>query len=402
MTPGRLIVLVVIALQAFSPYAYAAGVGSAPDSLTFSLTRDGSETKTLVLLAESGARSTLSIVVTGEIGGWVDVTPFGSTTPTGVLEVGADGRALADVTISVPIDAANGTYTADIEIYLEDSNASIRAGVVVPVTVEVTGSAIVAGSLTSIATPSVASPGGEIIVTASVLNTGSVLARPTMVIALSDNGGVLGTNSTEFAPLAPGESADVSARVPARGSEGDRLAIEVVVLLDSIEIGRTTATIDVVPAVATTKITPLGIVIREPADTGGVTRLAGTFRNDGTEAVIVAFVGSVFLDGASTDSIESISVRAEPGQTASAELFVPIRSEGDYEITGRWEGDGFASEPVTFSWRVGLGLSLVPILGASIFAVLALVLVGASVRYWRQTLREDEVVPSIKVGSGSR
>lgn len=402
MTPGRLVALVVVVLQVFTPLAYAAGVGSAPDSLAFSLTREGSETKTLVLLTEPGAPTELRIVVAGEVGGWVVVTPFGSATPTEVLDVGADGRALASVTVSVPNDAANGIYMADIEVYIEDSDASIQAAVVIPVTVEVTGNAIVAGSLTDIATPSVASPGGEIIVSATVLNTGTVVARPVMVITLSDGSSVLGTNSTEFAVLAPGESADVSARLQARGTEGDRLSIEVIVMFGSTAIGRTTADIDVVSASATTRITPLGIVITEPAESGGVTGLAATFVNDGTQAVDVAFVGSVSRNGVPLDSVKSISVHAEPGESAGAEFFVPVDRDGDYEVNGRWEGDGLASDPVTFSWTVGSTFSLVPVFGVTVFSVLALVLVGAAIRYWRQLVREDETVRSIKVGVGSR
>ncbi len=401
MTLGRLIAVAVVILQAFTPFAYAGGVGSAPDSLEFSLTRDGRETRTLVLLAESVAGSALAVTVTGPAREWVTVTPFGSSAPSPTVEIGKDGRALVEVTVTIPFDAGNGTYVAAVEISTIAPAAKIQTAIAVPITIGVTGDATIAGSLERVVVPRAVPVGADIVVNATVTNTGTVTARPSMAITVSSQQDVRSRTTTEFAALRPGESVDLSARVEAVGVAGEELTMDLVVLLDSSEIGYETDVIDLTPAGATaTSVSPLDITVTDPAEPGGVTRLVVSFVNDGAEPVDVAFVGSASHDGAPIAAVRSIRVHAEPGEMGTAEIFVAIERDGKYEITGRWEGNDVASEAVALQWDVGSGFPV--FLFVSLFVVLTLLLGGATIRYWRQTEHETDSAPSITVGGSLR
>jgi len=400
VTLGRLIAVAVVILQAFTPFAYAGGVGSAPDSLEFSLTRDGRETRTLVLLAESVAGSALAVTVTGPAREWVTVTPFGSSVPLPTVEIGEDGRALVEVTVTIPFDAGNGTYVAAVEISTIAPAAKIQTAIAVPITIGVTGDAAIAGSLERVVVPRAVPVGADIVVNATVTNTGTVAARPSMAITISNQQDVRSRTTTEFAALRPGESVDLSARVEAVGVAGEELTMDLVVLLDSSEIGHETDVIDLTTAGSAASVAPLDITVTDPAEPGGVTRLVVSFVNDGLEPVAVTFIGSASRNGVPVTAVESIQVRADPGEIGTAEIFVTIERDGDYQIVGRWEGDGITSEPVSIEWGVGSAFPMFTLI--AVFAVLTLILIGATIRYWRQSEHDTDSAPSIAVGGSLR
>ncbi|MEZ5176406.1 MAG: hypothetical protein R2823_09410 [Acidimicrobiia bacterium] len=356
----------IVAVSLAASAALADGVGAAPESLDFTLTRDGSDTRTLTLISDPETATSVHLAVTGQAAPWITLTGPESNDPVEVVTADANGRAAIEVAVTPPADVNNGVYVAEIRVFTTDS--PIQAAVIVPVGIEIVGDAAISGALEVAAVPETVAEGSDLPVAVTVRNTGTVRVRPTLELSLTQGTETLATSRTEFDELAPGRVGDFVAVVEQPAAVGETVGLHLVLRFDQVEVARGTVSVEVVAAGGRSQaIIPGTIELIDRADPGGVARLVATFSNAGTGPVDARFVGSVSRDGEVAGPVESIHVTARPGVTDAVDLFVPIEAEGAYSIEGQWVSGGDPSgDPIIYEWSVGGGRALVPIAIAAI------------------------------------
>lgn len=380
--------LAIIATQFFASAALADGVGAAPDSLAFTLTREGSAGQVLVLIAEKEGPTQLALQIEGQAAGWITLSVPGSSEHVETVETRTSGRAVLDIDIEIPGDTGNGFYTAAIRVSTVEGD--LQAAVVIPIDIEVSGDAVVSGALVSTEIPPAVEERDSLRIVATVVNTGTVRVVPTVVLTVMDGAGSSAESSTELESLPPGATTELVSTITHTGRAGDALVMDLVVLFDSEVIAERTASVAVVEHDALLGVITHGTIeLVESADPGGVARLTATFTNEGATAADIMFSGAVSTDRGPSSSVNSIRMRTSAGATETVELFVPIETDGTYSISGRWVSTQASSDLVTFDWIVGSRYPWLPIVG--LFGAVALALAMLAV-YSKSRLDERQVV----------
>ena len=373
-----LISLIVATSLAASP-AHAAGIGVAPEAISFTLTRDGSARATLLVFDSDENQDGAELTLAGDVADWLTLAD--DEQPTVAFAFDQTGRVIVPVTAVVPSDAANGRYIAAIEVRPTGTTDSVRASVVVPVVIEVTGDAVVSGEAT-ITIPERAASSEAIPIAVAVENTGTVRVVPVVTYSVVDQAGGISTGVVRSDALAPGERVNVPVAASHGQPAGAEVDVDVAVSIDELPIAGSTGTVGIVEAAElTATLVPLDATVARTAGPGGIATITASVSNGGAADVATAFRGAVEVDGNIVDTVASIPLVVAPQATATVDLFVPVAEEGTYRVTGRWDGQEPESGDVVIEWRVGSAVSSWALLALGTVVVAGVVVLTFSLRH---------------------
>jgi hypothetical protein len=372
--------LAVFTASSFTAPAFGAGLGASPDSIEIATTREGTQTATLIIFVDGANIREVDAIVIGDAASWLSVDQTDRPPGFDRIVVGEDGRATVSITATVPADAPNGEHTAAIEVTASDQGADIITSVLVPVIVAVTGDAVVSGTADLVA-PAVVAEESPVPILASVTNTGTVIGVPVLAYTITSDDAIVANGTATGDAIKPGGTTEVRLEADHPAQAGSTVIVDVVVTINNTVIATSSHTIDVVDAgTASGGVTDVSLEVAESAGPGGVARVVASLSNSGPSDLATVFRAEITRDGLAIGEIESIRLLVAPGTTASVDLFVPIETDGTYEVSGRWEGQAPSSEDVTLSWTVGSAAPVSLLLAAAIISIVIIGLIAVRFR----------------------
>lgn len=345
---------------------------------------------------EFDSNTTISLATSGEVGDWT------TTQPSSGFLVPPRTHASIDLTIAVPSDAVNGTYTGKLHITAEPksqpdgSGAAIRYSVAVLLEVQVGGDPVhkvtfVGGGASDV------EAGSTPVVETMVANQGNVRERVEVCASVVPfEGGAPVAQARRTVTVLPGERATISfsfddalplgqyvARV-VPGCEGG----------EALELGDD-ASFKVVPPGTLGKDGLLRFLDHPPrAEVGRPVEIAGVFDNVGKVDVSRAvFTCRVYLDDALVHVIETEPRVVRQGDQAGLRGFFTPEEPGRYLLRGTVTYDGYETEERE-SFLIVQGETAAPgaadlLRDLAPYLIILGIVGGVGVHLWRRR-RDDE------------
>jgi hypothetical protein len=355
----------------------SAGVGVSPITLEFDdALRGGTFQQSLLLTNEPSGNAanpdegakllTFKVAATGQAGSWVSFAPVGSTTPKTSYELGLRERAEVAVTVAVPADAANGTYTAAVEVEATQdvdvagkSQAGVSSLAEVPITIVVGGTEKREAAVVDFAVDE-AEVGMTQRFQAKVRNTGNVTVLSQLDLVVTRDGGqpiTLSTKGGTF-PVAPGQTDSVFFDWETAEQLGGVYTAKFSVTDTAGGSPKVIGTNDVA-----FRLEPRGtftrsgqfadFVIREAPEVGGAGIVRGSFFNTGKIATNATLTAQVSRNGKLLKEVQSQPRNVRPGETGPIDLTIEAPEKGTYTVVGSFNFDGEVTEPKTVEFTVG-------------------------------------------------
>ena len=369
----------------------ARGVGVFPSEIDYGDTlRAGEYFKTIGVLNNENAEQTFSVAFDGQAAPWLSIVD--SNDRTKVLDsvtAPAKGQGRVLLRLVVPADVPNGAYTgvARVLTTVDEKNAgggsgsSVNVGAEISVTLNLTGTQEMVGSLTDMAVGDVET-GSPLRIKATVQNSGNVQFNPQIDLQVLDpQGAVLDTASFSEEVVYPGEIKILTPEWDTTGQKtGERIA-RVSVKLGNIDLGTREAHFNIVPLGTLSRAGALeGLSLEGTPSVGSVVKVVATFRNNGQIDERAQFLGEVFLDSVRVDAVTSDELVLFPGSVLPLELFVHVTQNGTYKVQGKvnYEGKETDVQELVFTVGGGGGLPTWAIFAGVVVAVILLLSGGVA------------------------
>lgn len=382
--------LVLILLP--TPMAAGGGIGIAPASLERADALRGNEYQWVVqVLNTTGGQLELSLGASGKTSQWVSF--YDKDTPTTVIESITAPSGVATpflVKITVPDDAANGTYTGSIyaetgTIGGEGGGQGIKLRASAIMTISVTGTEVLRGEVQRV-NVSYAEVGLPVNIEVIFVNTGNVVATPTISVTIKKDDEVLDEFSHTETAVGVDSRETIEMEWDTTGCEvgeyGDYTA------LVEVSLGGETITSKEVPFA----ILPpgssqagegklLGLEYEGQPATGATLKIQATFENSGSDETQAKLVAEVYRDGNFIEALQSEEYTIAAGEQESLATYFKPDQSGDYDIKGYINYDGKKTEVREVSFTLGGGTGGGPPFNLFIPAVVVIVILIGVIAY---------------------
>ena len=372
--PKNLIIAITALLILCSTVGADIGLGIAPASMTISDALKGGSYERMITVFNTGDDAgTFMLTAEGECSEWTSFyAEYDPNTPLVEVVIPAGGKAKVLVRLDIPGDIANADYAGTIYAQsipkekTDAEGAAAQAVIRIPskITIEVTGTQILKGTVKSITT-SDTEIGHPLKIKVLFQNEGNVVAKPTIAVAMTRDSELVDS----FVHDETGVKHDCEDTITVIRNTTDQ------------EVGDYTADVEISlggEVLATKslpfKILPFGTLTRQGELTSLVTegdplvgrmiKILADFGNTGKIDSRAAFKGELYRDGEFVDIIKSDEMLVEVGETCRLTSYYKIPSSGEYVVKGcaLYEGKETATLEVSFdvgSTKSG-GLSGIP------------------------------------------
>lgn len=346
--------IITILLMIVGP-ALAGGISVLPGAIDVSDALRGSTIfRDATLTNNTGVATPFNITFDGEAGAWMKlVDPEDRTTEiTQVLDADGSGTALL-IKIDVPKDIANRAYQGILNAVLappenSDEGLSVGLGVLVPITLEVSGDQVIAAILEdlSILDTEVGVPAR---VVASINNMGNIQVIPEFTLEILRDGAAISTTTVASQPSFPGEQSNFDVRWDTTNAEPGPYTARVSIDFGGVDLGTTDLDFVVHPAGALSRfVTFTSFETSGEAWAGGLAGFTALVDNPGQVDVSATIAGELTKDGAIVSTFESPPFLVMAGEQLSIPVNIEIPEEGDYVFTAHVVyGDGETTESLT-------------------------------------------------------
>ena len=263
------------------------------------------------------------------------------------------------VRFSIPEDAASGDYAATIdaetmpEAGVEGGQVGIKLRARANVSIEVTGEQILTGDVKSITARDV-EVNYPLKIKVEFVNTGNVVAQPSIDVAISKDGTAIDSCSSAEAKVKVGSRQIIPVEWDTAGRElGDYLAHAAVSLGGEVISTRE----------LNFAILPFGTLTREGVLTelslqgnpklGAMAKIQATFFNTGRIDTRAKFIGEAYCDNELVDALESEESLIPVGQEDTLTSYVNLERPGNYDIKGYINYEGKKTELKQISFTLG-------------------------------------------------
>ncbi|MDZ7727218.1 MAG: hypothetical protein U5Q44_02935 [Dehalococcoidia bacterium] len=307
----------------------------------------------------------------GEIADWISYAhPAEPDTAIDVIEVDAGSEQQILVHISIPADAANGTYTGTNRLDGYDPEAfETREGIVLGfqqrIALDVSGDQVLDLRAGAVQVSDV-EVGQPLALRANLTNLSNVAVRPHIDVAFRSHGEERRPVAIEAAriqvdtePLKVGERKTVEAPWDTTGQAPGLYTAACTISVQGEEIDRGAIDFNIVPFGSLRRdgaITAIEFV--EPPQPGTVAHANVIFQNGGEIESRASFIGQLYRDGVAIAQATSPGeVLARPGAEVSIDAFIdiPPDASGDYELRGRVHFEGAETDEFVKAFTVGGG-----------------------------------------------
>jgi len=360
---SKIIFAIGLILIILSSNTGAAGIAVSPSKIEMDDVLKGAEPERVLTVFNTATyEDTFALTVTGDISDWISFYHIDDpATPINNITIPAEDRAQVLVKFAIPADTAAGDgYTSKIYVQsIPPETGAGQAGQIavmikmpVDITINVTGTQTLAGTVESIATTDT-EVNVPLKIRVEFRNTGNVIAKPTVNVDISRDGAVVdsvtysdkevATNRKEIIPV-EWDTAEIKS--------GDYVA-KVSVLLGPEVLETKDLPFKLFPPGALTRQGNLTSTTceGEPA-VGAVTKILATFVNTGGIDTMAKFTGEVYVDGNLVGTVESNELLVPIGASETLTSYLTVDSPGNYVIKGHVEYEGRTTDTKELSFDV--------------------------------------------------
>jgi len=346
--------IIAILVMAVGP-ALAGGISVLPGAIDVNDALRGSTIfRDATLTNTTGVATPFDVTFDGEAGAWMKlVDPEDRTTEiTQVLDADGSGTALL-IRIDVPTDIANRAYQGILNAVLappenSDEGLSVGLGVLVPITLEVSGDQVIAAILEdlSILDTEVGVPAR---IVASINNTGNIQVIPEFTLEILRDGATISTTTSASQPSFPGEQSNFEVRWDTTSAEPGTYTARVSIDFEGVDLGTTDLDFVVHPVGSLSRfVTFTSLETSGEAWAGGLAGFTATVDNPGQVDTSATITGELTKNGAVVGTYESAPFLVKAGEQLSIPINIEVPDEGDFVFTARVVfGDGETTEPLT-------------------------------------------------------
>ena len=357
---SKIILAIGLILIIFSFNAWAAGIAVSPSKITINNVLKGTEPERVLTVFNTATHEdTFSLTVTGNITDWISFYRIDDpATPINNITIPAEDKAHVLVKFAIPTDTAAGDgYTSKIYVQsippeAEAGHAAVIIKMPIEVTIGVTGTQTLAGTVESIATTDT-EVNVPLRIRVEFRNTGNVIAKPTVNVDISRDGVVVDSVTYSDKEIATNRKETVRVEWDtAEIKSGDYVA-KVSVLLGGEVLETKELPFKLFPPGELTRHGTLNDMVceGEPA-VGAVTKVLVTFVNTGGIDTKARFAGEVYRDGNLIDTIESNELLVLMGASETLTAYLKIESPGSYVVKGHVEYEGRMTDAKELSFDV--------------------------------------------------
>jgi hypothetical protein len=364
----------------------ARGIGVFPSSINFGDTlRAGEYFRTIGVLNNEDAEQTYSVAFDGQAAPWLSIVdPNDRTKAVDTVSAPAKDQGRVFLRLVVPADIPNGKYTGVVRVLTTvdeknnggNSGVGVNVGAEISVTLNLTGTQNVAGSLVDVSAGDVET-GSPFRIKTTVQNSGNVQVNPQIDLQVLDlQGAVVGTASFSEDLVYPDEIKILTPEWDTTGQKtGERIA-RVSVKFGNVDLGTRELHFNIMPLGTLTRSGELeGLSLEGSPSAGSVAKVTAMFRNTGQIDARAQFLGEVFRDSVRVDAATSNEIAVVPGDVQPLVLFVHVTQDGTYKVEGKvnYEGKETDVQELVFTVGGGGGLPIWAIVVGVVVAVLVLV-----------------------------
>ncbi|HUU65510.1 MAG TPA: hypothetical protein VMW37_05335 [Dehalococcoidales bacterium] len=355
----------ILLMLLFPLNAGAAGFGVGPGKLEVTAALRGEEYQETVLAkytaeANESQQCIIELNARGDISDWISFyNPSDPNTPIESITASAGEWTYILVKFNIPEDAPIGTATGTLYVQTGPLGEETEGGVTVSlqgtvdVTITVTGTAILTGTVEDISASDV-ELGYPLRIKVGFQNTGNVVAQPEITVAISKDGTAINSfNSTE-AEVKVGSREIIPVVWDTAGRELGDYAARVAVSLGEKIISSKELNFVIMPA---------GTFSREGVFTelalegnprlGTIVKIQATFANTGLTDTKSKFIGEVYCDNELIVALESEESLVPVGQEETLMSYIKLESPGNYDIKGYINYEGKKTDVKEISFTLG-------------------------------------------------
>ncbi len=380
-------VIILVAVLVCQPVS-AAGIAVGPSSLTIENgLRGGSFERSLTVFNPSDTGFEVVFKTEGSAGDWIRFSGIEDDEEIEKVYVPEKGQTPVLMRVTVPVDAANGRYTATVVVETipgEEIPGSVGMILQAKSALEITVTDVekVSGEVTSIVVrdTEVDVPLG---IEVGFKNTGNVVVTPEITAVISRDGSVIDTVSWAERSVRPGTTEQIVVRWPNEGFPTGTYLANVTVSLRGEVLGKEGRTFEIQPLGSLTRQGELvdlnydgALVVGKPI------KITGLFKNSGSIATRAKLSGEIYRGDSLIDVITgdemTVLVFSEDPLTA---YYTP-KEPGEYTMKtcAVFEGKTTDSKDMVFTVQSdsssGLNLPLSPAPVAAALAFICLLVAG--------------------------
>jgi len=380
--------LIALVLLMFPSTVSAAKLAIAPSELKITdALRGGEYERTVAVFADENANITFRIE--GVAREWISLYKLDNlTTPVEKISIGEEGRSYILVRVKVPLDISNGIYAATVNaetvpVEIENVEAGVVLRAKMSITIEVTGTQVLAGVVEYITT-SDTEVNFPLRIRVKFRNTGNVIAKPEINTAITKNGTFIDNFTHADTEIKVGAADIISVEWDTTGKENGDYVANVTVSLGGEVLAAENLQFKLLPTGTLSRRGELTELKYEGEPLVGRTiKILATFRNTGEIDTRAKLVGEVYVDDEFTDAVASEELSVPTGETAALTAYLKIERPGSYVIKGHVIYDGKTTDAEELSFEVGDGSKSTIFLGATVAAIMI-----ASVTGYMITIRK--------------
>jgi len=329
----------------------AGGMGVAPSRIELSeALRGGEYSRTFYVMNTGDTEVEYALSAEGEVSDWISFcTNSEAREPIERVAVPAEGRTPVSVKFTIPEDAASRTYKAIIVVTsappaegaAQESAGERSGGVAIflrasaQVTIEVTGTQILAGEVTGILIED-SEVNYPFRATVHFRNTGNVEARPNVSVEIRKGDELVRELSLDEEVVKPGTTEVIRVEGESTGiGDGEYQATVPVSLGDEV-IATKEVSFELLPVGTLTRDGKLVSIMTEgELMVGRVLKVLATFANVGQIESPARLVAEVYRDGALIGVEESRELLVLPKERVVLKAYVQLEEPGEYAIKGQ-------------------------------------------------------------------
>jgi hypothetical protein len=373
----------------FITVVHAGGVGVAPAGLEIVDALRGHEyERTVAVVNPANQTMIFKFAAEGDAADWISFYPLESPSIPVETEVIAGGdRARLLVKFNIPGDAPNGEHQATIVVSAlppeqeegGETTAVVGAAAGIAVSLTVTGTQNLAGTVSQIAVPDVEVE-YPLRATVKFRNTGNVTASPRVNVDLIRDGVVLKSWSSTDTEVKAGREEFLSVEVDSTGLETGDYTADVRVSLDGEVIASESRAFALLPYGTISRRGAISYMtldgfpsLKTPA------KIEVVFFNSGDIDTRAQFIGEVYRDGQLVDAIKSEEILVPVREDDVLAAYFKPDQAGAYTVVGYvvYEGKRTGVQEISFDVVAPPLLTSSPLFLGGMSAFLVLVVTGA-------------------------
>jgi hypothetical protein len=358
---ASLTIMAGLVLMLMPSVASADGIAAFPNRLEVDNgLRGGVYERSITLQSDFDEPGVFELESRGPIADWITIQTREGVELT-ELDAPPKERVSLQVVVTVPDDVPNGIYEGgfgalllvDGETSGEGTGSGIRLGVVVPITIDITGEQMVSANFLELIVND-----GEVglphRVIAVVQNTGNVGLAPDVLFEVLAEDEVVDTLEPSLDLVAPGETAQLAFNWETETQRPGAYTARASVSFGELDLGSQDRQFTLAPRGTLTRsgqLTSLELIGDLPRP-GGVARVQAQFTNTGQIESRAELIGELFLAGVLIDAPQNPPTLVQPGVVETLELFLDTELPGAYTLIAKVNFEGEETESRTLEFVV--------------------------------------------------